>query len=108
MRRKRLRGTICLPRTIFRPSGTGRLLVMRVPESPPVRLAGSETVLQYTVCTPHTRKAASEEQEAQSVTEGLVELRQMMHGQVQHSQETLRVLGKTTHQAASAILCLPG
>ena len=40
-----------------------------------------------------TRKAASEEQEAQSVTEGLVELRQMMHSQVQHAQETLGVLG---------------
>ena len=42
------------------------------------------------------RKAASEEQEAQSVTEGLVELRQMMHGQVKHAQETLGVLGKNT------------
>ncbi|CAI8033188.1 Vesicle transport protein SEC20, partial [Geodia barretti] len=38
------------------------------------------------------RKAASEEQEAQSVTEGLVELRQMMHGQVQHAQGALGVL----------------
>lgn len=39
---------------------------------------------------------ASEEEEAQTVTEGLLELRQMMHGQVQHSQETLKLLANSS------------
>ena len=36
----------------------------------------------------------NEEQETQNVTESLVELRQIMHGQLQHSQGTVHTLGE--------------
>ena len=42
------------------------------------------------------RKSADggEEQAARGVTEDLMELRQMMHSQLQHGQEIVEVLGK--------------
>ena len=40
------------------------------------------------------RKTESDEQASQNVTEGLMELRQIMQGQLQHSHTTMEVLGE--------------
>ena len=40
------------------------------------------------------RKTESDEQASQNVTEGLMELRQIMQGQLQHSHNTMEVLGE--------------
>ena len=93
---------IFLPQTLSRPSDIGTLLALRELCYPQLF---SAYIWVYTVLT---RKAASEEQEAQSVTEGLVELRQMMHGQVQHAQGALGVLGNATcNQQLPPLLIIP-
>lgn len=53
------------------------------------------SVIWVTLRSNRTKKSSeSDEQAAQSVTEDLIELREMMDAQLEQGQETLKVLGK--------------